>query len=131
MVTGIDIKGYSYLGASVQSPLNVVDGSARLVIGVDAVIQSIVFALNTPLGSLFFRPEYGSKLHLLLFQPNDNIIADLGKTYIQQAINNNESRVEFVNSSFVRNNDEANFVITYRILASNELGILRYPFYKK
>ena len=93
MTIGIDNVGYSYLGQTVVSPITLINGSATLVLGVPSVIQSILFALNTPKGSLFMRPEYGSRIHLLLFQPNDDVLQDLGKLYIQECIRENEKRV--------------------------------------
>jgi|GEM_PF-1773273 phage baseplate assembly protein W len=130
MTIGIDNVGYSYLGQTVVSPITLINGSATLVLGVPSVIQSILFALNTPKGSLFMRPEYGSRIHLLLFQPNDDVLQDLGKLYIQECIRENEKRVAFVDSKFQRSDSNASFIITYRILSSNELGVLTYPFNK-
>ena len=125
---GIDNSGYAYFGTSVISPITLTAGRAQLTTGTPTVVQSILFALNTPKASLFMRPEYGSRLYLILFQPNDDIVSDLGKLYIQECIRDNEKRVAYVNAKFTRTNNGASFVITYRVLASNELGVLTYPF---
>lgn len=71
-------------------------GSTRVNSGYDRLIQSMRIILATPVGSRFFLPSFGSKIHELLFQPNDLVFKDLLDYYIKDAIEKWEPRVKLV-----------------------------------
>ena len=96
--------------------------------GMERIYQSIYCILNTMLGERVFLPEFGSRLHELVFEPNDEIVADLAKLYICDALAKWEKRIT-VTDVYVRANDhtvacEIRFVLN----KSNILGNYIYEF---
>lgn len=123
-----DIK---YLGVAPKFPIKVLNGQPVLSKGSEAVQEAIATILNTPIGSKFFLPEYGSRLHELMFEPNDEVLESLMYMFIKEAIDFWEKRVKFVDASFSINNDKVEVVLFYRVLNSNEIESFVYPYYRK
>ena len=61
--------------------------------GVDRIAQSIRNILETPIGSRFFMPSFGSKVLQLVHEPNDYILKNLTVLYVTEAISTWEPRV--------------------------------------
>lgn len=120
----------AYLGKGLSYPTKLVGGSWVHSESKELVEQSITTILNTPTGTKFFLPEFGSRLKELIFEPNDDVLEDLLSTFIYEAIRDWEKRVEYVSTSFTRGVDVTYCLITYRILASNEVDSFVYPFYR-
>lgn len=120
----------AYLGKGLSYPTKLVGGSWEYLDSTELITQSITTILNTPVGSKFFLPEFGSRLKELVFEPNDEVLEDLLSTFIYEAIRDWEKRVEYISSSFSRGDNVIFCVITYRILASNEVNSFVYPFYR-
>lgn len=121
----------AYLGTGIKYPLLLKGGAIQLQDGDKLIEQSIITILNTPKGSRFFLPEYGSRIKELIFETNDDILEDLLRVFIYEAIRDWEKRAEFVGVSFTRGVDVTNCTIAYRILPSNEVNSFIYPFYKE
>lgn len=132
-MNGIDTSNFAYLGTTVQHPLSLSStGKASLVSGTRTIAQSIRFILGTRLGSFFGYPNLGSKLYLLLFEISDSVFQSLAKTFIRDAIESQENRVSFIDCGFIRNNQiSISIIVQYRILSSNEIGQLTFPFERK
>lgn len=64
-----------------------------LVYDIDAVFQSIVNILSTPMGTRFFLPEFGSALEDFLFEPLDDVTGLAILTEVTGAINRWDPRV--------------------------------------
>ena len=94
-------------------------GRTRVCEGIEKVIQSMTTILRVPEGSLFFNPNFGSKLHLLIFETNDLVLQDLASYYSKEALNKFEKRVviDNVKSEVFRN--IVNITIYFRIRNSN------------
>lgn len=121
----------SYLGVGIKYPITLVGGSVQLQQGEALVEQSIITILNTPKGSRFFLPEYGSRLKELLFETNDDVLFDLLEVFIHEAITEWEKRAKFVKANFERKDDAVFCEIHYSILPSNQVNSFIYPFYQK
>jgi phage baseplate assembly protein W len=78
------------------SEFGMINGLGQLVTntGKDRVVQSIRNILETPLGTRFFLPSFGSRLNEVIFEPNDYILKDLVALYIRQALETWEKRIE-------------------------------------
>ena len=59
----------------------------------DAILQSIAMILSTTPGERVLRPEYGSRLHELVYLPNDPATAGLAIQYVREALGRWEPRV--------------------------------------
>jgi len=120
-----------YLGRSLKYPLHIVAGFPVYAEGRDAIEDSIKTILSTPVGSRFFLRSYGSRLQELLFEPNDDVLFSLLESFVFEAIEMWERRVQCVRVDCERDADWVNCSIQYRILKSNEIQSFIYPYYKK
>ena len=115
---------YNFLGYSVLS---------SSMIGVDdqLVIQSLIVLLTTPKKSLPFRPNFGSNLKYLLFEPigvNEEYVKTLASEYVKDAIAY-ERRVTLsgIEVKLDRDHNTIYVLITVRInLSGAEVSVL-YP----
>ncbi len=71
-------------------------GSVAMVEGDDAVRQALVLLLSTAPGERLMRPDYGCRLHRLIFAPNDDTTAGLAMHYVRDAVRQWEPRVEIL-----------------------------------
>lgn len=128
MATVEDVK---FLGIAVKHPVDVANGKIRLAEGINAVQQSIISILNTPIGSRFMLPEYGSRLHELMFEPNDEVLISMMRLFIRDAISEWEKRVTFDDAQFTISVESVEVLLSYKVLNSNEIESFIYPFYRK
>lgn len=128
MTEAQDVK---YLGIAIKYPVQVVSGLPVLSKGIIAVEEAIITLLNTPIGSRFFLPEYGSRIHELVFEPNDEFLVATMRRFIGEAIEIWEKRVRFVDATFLVDNDKVDVTINCIILDSNEIESFVMPFYRK
>jgi phage baseplate assembly protein W len=127
-----NINETPYIGTSVQYPLNVGSGSARIVSGREAIDGSIAQLLGIYYGTLPMSPYFGSKLNRCLFIQEDSLAISLCRTFIKEALLQ-EGRILVLDIIGSINQDvlgRIDFSITYRILASNEVFTFVYPFYR-
>ena len=71
-------------------------GSVAMVEADDAVRQALVLLLSTTPGERVMRPEYGCRLHRLIFAPNDDTTAGLAIHFVREAIRRWEPRVDIL-----------------------------------
>lgn len=124
-----------YLGQTLKQPIQI-DGLGRATtVKSDAnIAQALAFLLATPKGTRFMMPEYGSRIEELIFEPNDQILESLMRTFVYEAIEEWERRVRFVNITFSYPENQQERIdcrIFYRDLASNEIESFVYPFYRQ
>ena len=118
-----------YIGRAMTKPVTLHNGASTTMVGADVLKQSILDILHTPIGSRLLLPEYGSKLHMLLFEPNDIILKTLLRQYIKEAIDNWEDRCRFSDIEFTQEANRIDCTITVIELTSNEIYSFVYPFY--
>lgn len=115
-------------------------GFVRLVAGDEKVAQAIRIVLGTAPGERVMRPEFGCRVHELLFEPMDATTAGLVDAYVREALGRWEPRIEVIDVSvpiYSDDRDERNLVyqghlpvtIQYRIVATHSSRSLVYPFY--
>ena len=95
--------------------------------------ESIRHILSTRPGERFFLPEFGSRLHELVFQQNDVVLKALARQYIVDAVKRWEKRVKVTTVEFSddpETTEQNRFLIriTYQVIADQIEGNLVYPF---
>jgi len=104
--------------------------------GVDKINQSIHDILSTRKGERVLQPEYGSDLYRVIFDPNDDFLADQLAIYTLQALEHWEPRIEITNVDIKTHQsypDEvpphtAYIYISYLISKSNIKASYVYPY---
>lgn len=123
----------SFVGRGLSWPLGVDHtGSLRLSDGVPDLDRSIEMVLMTAPGERLMRPEFGCRIHDLLFEPVTGNLLGLIAEAVRDALAQWEPRIEVddvtaepdpADSSLVR------ILVTYRVRATNDRRNLVYPFY--
>lgn len=102
-------------------------GGVAMVDGDQAVRQALMLLLSTTPGERVMRPGYGSRLHRLVFAPNDDTTAGLAIHYVREAIRRWEPRVEVIDVDAGADPDAPWRLLVrldYQIKASLALGTL-------
>ena len=102
-------------------------GALAMVDGDEAVRQALLLLLSTTPGERVMRPGYGSRLHRLIFAPNDATTAGLAIHYVKEAIRRWEPRVDVLDVDAGADPDEPwrlLIQLEYRVRASLATGTL-------
>lgn len=127
----MSVNSLRFLGRAIKFPLRIINGKPLIADSRESIEQSVYRILSTEEGSRFFLPEYGSRLHELMFEPNDDVVHSLLRQFIFEAIQRWEKRIKFIDVTFTQDNDRIDCLINYRILATSESLNFIFPFYKK
>lgn len=95
--------------------------------------ESIRQILGTRKGERFMRPEFGTRLHELIFEPNDTVLYGLIRHEVTDALDQWEPRV-IVTDVLVGPGDDEHLVlvnISYRLISSQVEGNMVYPFFRE
>lgn len=98
----------------------------------DEIEQAIQIILRTAPGQRVMRPEFGCRIHELVFAPNNEATAGLAVRYISEALGQWEPRIGLDNVEAVIDPvDDSCLLITvdYRVVATHSNRSLVYPFY--
>lgn len=107
-------------------------GTVALTGDEDEIRQSIRIILGTGPGQRVMRPEFGCRIHELVFAPNNNTTAGLASRYVSEALGRWEPRIDVQRVDVTPDPDEpARLLITveYRVRATHSNRSLVYPFY--
>jgi phage baseplate assembly protein W len=123
-----------FLGSGWAFPVGV-DARGRIALSRRErdVEESIMMILLTPKGQRVMRPEFGCRVHELVFAPNDASTEGLAIYYVEEALAMWEPRIEVLS---VRANPDASaperllIEIDYEIKASYDRRTLVFPFYR-
>ncbi len=122
-----------FLGQGLVFPLQVNPrGEIALARGELDIQQSIKIILGTVPGERVMRPEFGCRIHELVFAPRDAATEGLAIYYVEQALGRWEPRIELqeVNVLDDPHHDGAMLIeIKYRIKATHDERSIVYPFY--
>ncbi|MEM8858094.1 MAG: GPW/gp25 family protein [Chloroflexota bacterium] len=95
--------------------------------------QSIKIILQTPIGQRIMRPTFGSRLHELVFQPNNAQTAAAAGRYVEEALGMWEPRIDVVQVDVQPNQHQDGSAlliqIQYQIRHTRDSRTLVYPFY--
>jgi phage baseplate assembly protein W len=126
---------YKYLGEGIKWPIEINQfGAIELQSEIALVAQSIRRYLETPLGTEFFNEDIGSRINLIGYEPNDELLQVLLEMLINEAVDN-EKRCEYINTEFSRLDDDNPEVIQckiyVRVLKSSEIESFIWPYYNR
>ena len=93
--------------------------------------ESIRQILGTPRGARFLLPEFGSRLHELLFEGNDAILRGLVRHEVTDVLMRWEPRLIVEDVQVVSDEHAVVVTIQYRLIASQVSGNYVYPFYRE
>lgn len=129
----MDPRPQDIIGKGWRFPFGV-DGRGGMALseGERDIEEAIGIILNTPKGLRLMRPEFGCRIHDLLFAPlNAGTLAAAGR-YVEEALAWWEPRIEVLDVAATRapGEDECMLLtISYRIRATHDERSLVYPFY--
>jgi phage baseplate assembly protein W len=120
-----------YIGAGFAFPLRVnVQGSIQLSSGTPNLEESILSILQTDLGERVYRPNFGSRLSELVFEPLNTQTLLLIRLYIEEALETWEPRIilrEVRTDPYP--SGRVDIEIFYQPKDSYDIRSLVYPFY--
>jgi uncharacterized protein len=96
------------------------------------VRESIFIVLGTAPGERVRRPDFGCRIHDLMFEPNNYITAARAEYYCEEALYKYEPRLWDVTVKAEPNRDEPNRLdikINYKIIGQSHAKNLVHPFY--
>jgi len=97
------------------------------------VEEAIYMILLTPIGQRVMRPEFGCRIHDLIFAPNDATTIGLATFYVEDALGMWEPRIQVREVRAVPdpdNNGRLLISIRYEIKATHDERALVFPFYR-
>ena len=122
-----------FLGSGWKFPPRLdVRGQIELTHQEQDVEESIRIILGTHRGERPMRPEFGSRLYLLQFSPNDAATAGLARRYVQEALAFSEPRIAVAGvNAYADPENPARLLIEvkYKIRSTNSDRNLVFPFY--
>jgi Bacteriophage baseplate protein W len=122
-----------FLGKGFRFPVSLnLSGGVSTSALEENVRQSIFIILGTAPGERINRPQFGCRIHDLMFAPNNPLTAARAEVYCEEAIYKYEPRVSKVTCLAQANPDEPNRLdirIEYVIAGKNDKRNLVFPFY--
>ena len=124
-----------FLGKGFRFPVAVnLNGGVSTSVLEENVRQSIFIILGTAPGERLMRPQFGCRIHDLMFAPNNDITAARAEVYCEEAIYKFEPRVDKVICRAIAHPDQPNRLdvrLEYVIAGKHEKRNLVFPFYLK
>lgn len=108
-------------------------GETEISTGVEHVKHSIIRILSTRIGTQFMRREFGSRLHTLLFENNDDVLKTMIPLYVKEAIERWEPRVSITSVQVIQTQLQPEYLyvrVEYFIHQTHTADSLVYPFYR-
>jgi hypothetical protein len=121
----------NFLGKGVAFPLHInqynqIESSSYE----ENIKESIIIILSTKLGERLMRPDFGCRIHQLLFAPNTIDTHNLAIFYVTEALRKWEHRIILNQVDVLTTTETAiNIHIDYQIKDTNSFYNLVYPFY--
>ncbi len=124
-----------FLGRGLRFPVSInLNGGVSSSQLEENVRQSIFIILGTAPGERLNRPDFGCRIHDLMFAPNNEMTAARAEIYCEEAIYKYEPRIERVSCRAMPNVSQPNQLdlrVEYVISGVNSEKNLVFPFYLK
>src|SRR5947209_4168582 len=122
-----------FLGVGWKFPVGV-DEQRRIGLSryEENIRESILTILRTAPGERQMRPDFGCDIHGLVFAENNMITAGLASYRVEKALTRWEPRIELLRVDAApdrENRDRILVQIEHRVIATNTVFNLVYPFY--
>ena len=127
-----DGQEQGYLGQGLAFPLQLsVQGGLQLSSAAQKVKESIWIILRTSLGERMYRPDFGSRLSELAFEPLNSSTMIQIRLYVVEALEIWEPRIEIdrVETEPDPVRGRVDIIINYRLKEYPDLYSFVYPFY--
>jgi phage baseplate assembly protein W len=122
-----------FLGRGLHFPVRLNPlGSVELVSAEKDIEQAITIILGTRCGERVMRPDFGCRVHDLLFEPRDALLVGKLQQYVGEALELWEPRIEVLSvlPRLDPDSDGAVLVeINYRIKSTHDQRSIVYPFF--
>jgi phage baseplate assembly protein W len=122
-----------FLGRGIGFPLGVdAHGSLRMAAHEQSVTESIRMILGTAIGERMMRPEFGCRIHDLVFHPNSPNTCAQASLYVKQALKKWEPRVDHIDVRSFPDVNAPNTIqvhVEYQVRRTNSIRNLVFPFY--
>ncbi len=122
-----------FLGRGIAFPMGVDAYGALATSGhEDNISEAIQIILGTAIGERIMRPEFGCRIHDLVFHPVNPNTCALASISVREAITKWEPRVEDVQVFVYPDPTAENAIlvnIEYRVRRTNNLHNMVYPFF--
>lgn len=97
-------------------------GYPKIKENLEIIKDSIKQILLTRKGERIMLRNFGSNLHKLIFEPNDELLGKLVRVEVEEAIREWEPRIEVLNVETSRQEHEVRIGITFRVLKDGTVG---------
>jgi len=132
--------GTDFLGVGWSFPARVdADGAVAVSSDEDNIKESIQIILGTAKGERQMRPDFGCGIHELVFARNNLATAGMAAYHVEQALIRWKPRIELIKvraapdqgteSGSSGASERLVISIEYRVIATNSIFNLVYPFY--
>ena len=122
-----------FLGQGLAFPLQInQQGGITLARGAHDIEQAIRIVLETQPGERMMRPEFGCRVHELVFAPHNAATEGLAALYVKQALDRWEPRVDVMAVDIATDSlhDGALLInVKYRVRDTHNERSIVYPFY--
>lgn len=120
-----------FLGTGVAFPFAITKtGTVATVSGEESVEQAMVIILSTRPGERLMRPQFGCRIHELLFSPNTAPTHNLAVYHVTEALSRWEPRIKLVEvNAYEADVGVMNVEIDYQIRDTNAFRNMVFPFY--
>jgi uncharacterized protein len=124
-----------FLGKGLRFPVSInLNGGVSSSQLEENVRQSIFVILGTAPGERVKRPDFGCRIHDLMFAPNNEMTAARAEIFCEEAIYKHEPRISRVTCRALPNPNQPNLLdlrVEYVIAGANSERNLVFPFYLK
>ncbi len=128
-----NIRDREYIGQGLAFPLQVDPrGGIALATGAHDIEQAIRIILMTAPGERVMRPEFGCRIHELVFAPHDAATESLAAYYVQIALERWEPRIELREVEVITDPSRDGVLlveIKYLVKDTHDERSIVYPFY--
>lgn len=128
-----NLKDREFIGQGLAFPLQISQqGGLALAKGIHDIEQAIRIILGTAPGERMMRPEFGCRIHELVFAPNNASTRRLAAYYVEEALTRWEPRVELkeVDAEIDPNRDGSLMIeIHYEVKETHDERSIVYPFF--
>ena len=125
------MKNNNFLGEGVSFPFKVDNyKTIKRSQYEKSIEESIIIILSTKLGERLMRPDFGCRIHELLFAPNTIDTHNLVIFYVTEALQQWEHRIILNHIDVSAHSDTSiDITLNYQIEGSNSRYNMVYPFY--
>jgi phage baseplate assembly protein W len=132
--TLVNLGQRDFLGSGWAFPVGVdVRGRIALSRRERDIEEAIIMILLTPKGQRVMRPEFGCRIHELVFAPNDATTEGLAIYYVEEALAMWEPRIEVLSVRAEPDSaapERLLIEIEYEVKATYDRRALVFPFYR-